>query len=205
MNPDRYLPVIGTVIAGLVLSLWGFQFLRSREHHVMEADFRALARDQVSTIEREVRSNLEVLDSLRAFYSTVPEVGHEQFESFTQPLRGLHQGIQALEWIPRVPQAERDEYEARAREHYPEFAITERQQQGVMVRAADRAEYFPVYLVSPYEGNEAALGFDLASSPTRLQAINSSRASGDTIATAPIHSCPGKRTSVRISSLLTGP
>ena len=70
--------------------------------------------------------------------------------------------------------------------HYPNFRITERQKQGVMVPAAPRDEYFPVYLVSPYEGNEAALGFDLASNPIRLQALDSARASGDMIATVPI-------------------
>jgi len=32
-----------------------------------------------------------------------------------------------------------------------------------MIPAAPRAQYFPVYLVEPYEGNETALGFDLAS------------------------------------------
>ena len=83
----------------MMLSLWGFQFLCSREHRVLEVDFRSLARDQVSTIERELRSNLAVLESLRAFYSAVPQVGHEQFEAFAAPLRGQHQGIQALEWI----------------------------------------------------------------------------------------------------------
>ena len=68
----------------------------------------------------------------------------------------------------------------------PEFEITERQAQGVMVPAGARSEYFPVYHVAPYKGNEAALGFDLASNPTRLQALDAARASGEPTATARI-------------------
>ena len=55
-----------------------------------------------------------------------------------------------------------------------------------MVVARTRNEYFPVYHVAPYEGNEAALGFDLASSKTRLKAIDSARVSGLPAATAKI-------------------
>ena len=55
-----------------------------------------------------------------------------------------------------------------------------------MAPAGIRPEYFPVYQVAPYQGNEATLGFDLASSPTRLQALNAARASGEPRATARI-------------------
>jgi len=53
-----------------------------------------------------------------------------------------------------------------------------------MVPAARRAEYFPVYYVEPYAGNELALGFDLASNSARQAAINRSRNTGKLTATA---------------------
>ena len=146
------LPVIVTAVAGVMLSLWAFLFLRDREEQLVEANFRSMARDQVATIEREIQVNLEVLESLRALYSTVPGVGHAEFTSFVRPLLRQHGTIQALEWIPRVRLEERGEYVSRAREHYPDFDITERQAQKVMVPAATRSEYFPVYHVAPYEG-----------------------------------------------------
>lgn len=55
-----------------------------------------------------------------------------------------------------------------------------------MVEAGRRDEYFPVYYVEPYEGNEAAVGFDLASNETRLKALNFSRRSGQITTTARI-------------------
>ena len=186
MRWKRLPPVIVTGAAGVALSLWGFLFLQGREQQLLEANFRLLARDQVATIEREIQVNLGVLESLRALYSAVPGVNHKEFTSFAQPLLQQHRTIQALEWIPRIPFEERSQYVAQARGHYPEFEITERQAQGVMVPAGGRSEYFPVYHVAPYKGNEAALGFDLASNPTRLQALDAARASGEPTATARI-------------------
>ena len=175
-----------TAAAGVVLSFWGFDFLRGREEQVLEANFRSMAHDQVATIEREIHANVEVLESLRAFYSTVPAAGFAEFTSFVEPLLEHHETIQALEWIPRVSLEQREAFESRARRRYPDFKITEREEQGLMLRAASRSEYFPVYHVAPYEGNEAALGFDLASNETRLQALDAARASGLPTATAKI-------------------
>jgi len=104
-----------------------------------------------------------------------------------KPFLSRYPGIQALEWIPRVPDSEREVYEEGSRKDgFPDFQITERKAQGNMVRAAQREEYFPVYFVEPYEGNEVALGFDLASNPSRLEALNRSRKTGEMVATARI-------------------
>ena len=155
MSRKHSLPTIVTAVAGVTLSLWGFLFLLGREQQLLDANFRSMARDQVATVEREIQANLEVLESLRAFYSAVPGVGHAEFTSFVQPLLQQHRTIQALEWIPLIPLEERSEYVSRARGRYPQFEITERRAQGVMAPAGTRSEYFPVYHVAPYEGNEA--------------------------------------------------
>src|SRR5206468_3801133 len=58
--------------------------------------------------------------------------------------------------------------------------------QGEVVRAAARDVYFPVYFLEPYQGNEAALGFDLASEPIRLEALDRARDSGEVAVTAKV-------------------
>ncbi|MCK4818436.1 CHASE domain-containing protein, partial [bacterium] len=40
-----------------------------------------------------------------------------------------------------------------------------------MVRAGRRTEYFPVYYVEPLKGNEAAIGFDIASETRRKSTL----------------------------------
>ncbi|KKL27082.1 hypothetical protein LCGC14_2388740, partial [marine sediment metagenome] len=66
------------------------------------------------------------------------------------------------------------------------YHFTEKSTEGVMVAAARRKDYFPVYFVEPLKGNEAAVGFDLASDPTRLEALNRARDTGQVQATARI-------------------
>ena len=63
------------------------------------------------------------------------------------------------------------------------FQITERDPSGKMVRSIKRSEYFPVYYMVPYEGNEAVLGWDLGSNLDRLTLLNLARDSGKMVAT----------------------
>ncbi|MGA2034993.1 MAG: CHASE domain-containing protein, partial [Thermoguttaceae bacterium] len=52
--------------------------------------------------------------------------------------------------------------------------------------AARRPDYFPVYYLEPRRGNEAAIGYDLASNRTRLEALRRAMDSGEAAATARI-------------------
>jgi PAS domain S-box-containing protein len=112
------------------------------------------------------------------------EVDRPGFREFVKPFLSRNLSIQALEWIPRIPDSQRKAYEKGAQlDGFPKFQITERKAQGEMVRASRRAEYFPVYFVEPYQGNESALGFDLASNAKRKEALTQSRDSGERVAT----------------------
>lgn len=116
--------------------------------------------------------------SVVAFFASSQEVTRAEFSNFTKRLQtgDPYFGIQAVEWIPRVKATDRAAYEAAAREDgYKEFVFTERTNQGNMVPAGDRDEYYPVYYIEPYQSNEIAFGFDLASNPTRLKALEQAR------------------------------
>ena len=169
---------------GLVLSLLLFAAARRWERNRMERDFERAASDRVSAVRGEIRSHLIILKSLVSFYAASSEVERNEFRDFVTSLLWQHPGIRALEWIPRVPDSERASYEAAARdEGFGDFQITELAERSRMVRAPKRGEYFPVYFVEPYKGNESALGFDIASDPHRLEALNRSRETGRMIAT----------------------
>jgi CHASE1-domain containing sensor protein len=53
-----------------------------------------------------------------------------------------------------------------------------------MVRASERAEYYPVYYQEPIVEGGIALGFDLGSNPERLEALLQARDTGSLTATA---------------------
>jgi diguanylate cyclase (GGDEF)-like protein len=180
----RYVPMWVIIFLGISLSILSFYVLRDIEDKNIESSFSLESKNLINAINRELLDNLEVLQGLHSFYLGSQEVTRAEFSEATRRPLQQRQTIQALEWIPRVTYSEREIYEESARtDGYPVFQFTEREAQGVMVRAKKRDEYLPVYFVEPYKGNEIALGFDLSSNPARLRALNKARDSGEMIAT----------------------
>lgn len=177
----RYIEFI--VFLGLIIS-WGTYLGvdsaskdRIRHQFYHEIDRRIVA------LERELSSDVEVLEFVKRFFDASEYVSDNGFKQFTEEALKRHTSIQALEWIPRVLDAERLAFEQKRKTRYPDFEFTERQRQGDMVRAGNRAEYFPVYYLEPLLGNEAALGFDLGSNEVRRRALMESRMTGEMVAT----------------------
>ena len=180
----RHFPPVVTVVVGIGLSAVTFLLLHHREYLNTDLTFQQEAAERYASLKREIEFDLQAVEAVTAFYQASTQVDHQAFRSFVEPLLDRHPSIQALEWVPRVSLAEREAYERRARkEGFPGFRLTEKAPNGRMVEARGRIEYFPVYFVEPYKGNEAALGFDLASSPTREASLSLARDTGATTAT----------------------
>jgi len=154
--------------------LIGYSFYQ-KETQAIEADFRRDVDDKASALERELLLKLEALYALKGLFDSSENVTAQEFKMLASSFLIRHQDIQALEWVPKIVQEHRESYEQAARRMYPDFEFTERESQGRMVRASERAVYYPVYYAEPMKGNEVALGFDLASNEKRLKIINKSR------------------------------
>lgn len=177
--------VILPVCLATILTVLAFQEIRVDKWHRIQAEFTRKAQIMATTLGSNPESYVDVLYSIKGLFDSSKTVDRQEFHIFVQRLFDRHSGIQALEWIPVVTHPQRSLCEAAARrDGFSEFQITERQSQGQMVPAARRAEYFPVYYVGPYAGNELALGFDLASNSARQAAISHSRNTGKLTATA---------------------
>ncbi|MCJ8339157.1 MAG: CHASE domain-containing protein [Pseudomonadales bacterium] len=143
--------------------------------------------NRVAAIRRQLDLNLVALDSLVGLFKTQQNPTLNSFDMVAKMSNRDDLSIQALEWIPRIKHAERHRYEvAMKASGYPKFSIRDKSAKGFMVAAQPREEYFPVYYVAPYEGNEKAHGFDLASSPARLVTLTESLRSGKLTITARI-------------------
>ena len=175
------MPVAAVLAVGIVLSFIGFNFLvwENRDH--VRQSLEKTATNHAEIFRHSINLNLTALLSIRGLFDASTSVTRAEFRVFTAPILGRLVGIQALEWIPRVLQENRQRYESTAQQDViSEFAFTERQAQGQMVSAGVRDVYFPVYFVEPMERNRLALGFDLGSSARRLNALNSARDTGKT-------------------------
>jgi signal transduction histidine kinase len=139
-----------------------------------------------TSLQRSLNRYTELLLSLSDLYRTANnEVNQDEFSRFVQRAIVSYPGIQALEWAPRVAAAERSRYETNPA--FGSLNITERNALGDMIVAmGDRPEYIPVTYIEPLRGNEVALGYDLASDPTRRLALEKARDTGTLAATARI-------------------
>ena len=177
------IPLVLVVGIGIVISIAAFFSLQQSERNARESAFDRVAHDRAATLQSKIQNTFSVLQSIRGLYAASDNVDRQGFHRFVTTV-GLGPAVQALEWIPRVALSDRAEMEAVAkRDGVAGFRFTERRAQGDMVRAANREAYFPVYFVEPVAGNEAAIGFDLASSPARLAALEHTRDSGKAVAT----------------------
>ncbi len=177
------LPLFVTLVVVVVL----FVYASGREQARIKLEYEQRAITLAEALENSLDRYLGVLHAIESFFASSNEVTRQEFKQFVKHQLSHYPGIQALSWNPRLLARERAAYEHAAQQDgYRDFQIAERNAQGRLVRASERSEYVAVYYIEPYQGNESALGFDVASDPTRRDALNRARDRGAPAATSQI-------------------
>ena len=158
-EPDRAPPSkpfprswIVAVVAAAGIAATAFLHARSREteRRRIVADFENAAQNHSAALEKSVELELLLIESLRSWYVAAQGVGRDELRAFVAPILQRGRGVRALEWVPRVTDAERPAYEAAMRRAgAPSYRIRERAGPGPLVPAAGRADYFPSPTSSP--------------------------------------------------------
>jgi len=175
-------------VVGLSGSVLVARGLRRAEHRVFEIEFEHRAHDRATVIERQLRRSVAAVESIAALYSASERVDRHEFRSFTSAILEHNPGIGALGYDPVVRAADREAYEAARRaEGDAGFAITERNAEGHLVPATAREVHVPVAYVEPLAGNEAAVGYDIASEPVRRSALERASEIGSAAITERLH------------------
>ncbi len=130
----------------------------------------------------------EALAALHRLFEVTPEMNQAKFEYFTSITLKDHPDIFALSINPLVRATDRAlfEREMAQRAGAPGFEIKERDSQRRLVRAGERADYVPVGLIAPLDGNRPAVGFDINSEAVRHDAIERARHSAEPAVTAAV-------------------
>ncbi len=164
-----------TLILGITLSFLIFFVVSEREIQSLEYKFKSEARDRIGLIEVNLLETRHILDSLQAFYNASNYVSKQEFQIFTSNQVKQYPYIKALEWIPKIEYDNKDEFEERANKYkyynVSNFKLVEKAQDNKLVPVKERPMYFPVYYVTPYEGNELAFGYDLFSEESRKESL----------------------------------
>ncbi len=195
----KYFAVGAVAAIGALVSILGYQEVDFRERGTRKAAFERAATSGTTAIVRRIDADLASVRVIKGFFESIPVVERENFRTFVAPMLQRTAAVRALEWIPRIDAASRATFEAKAtQDGFADFKITERTNDGKLRTAADRDAYFPVFFVEPYKGNEAALGFDLGSNPSRLAALEKARDSGQLTASAKINLVQSGKTGILI-------
>jgi signal transduction histidine kinase/CheY-like chemotaxis protein len=179
--------VCGLLLAGIVLKVtWDEQekiWTDQLEQEVLENVL--ILGGKLEIIEKELLGILSL-------FNASERVTREEFSTYVQPILRSNSYIHSLKWVPRITRREREAYERAQKEAgLGYFRIWEPGPGGALVEADDRDELFPVYYTEPFRGNEALLGYDLASHPVLREFLEETRMSGRPLASRQIVFLPG--------------
>ncbi len=162
------------LMLGVALSLGLFATARTRQRAARRIEFERAAQQIAARTRASFDIPLEVVRGVAALFASSEDVTRNEFKTFVGGALRRNPGIYALEWIPRIPGAKRAEVEATAvADGFVGFHFKQDNPPGRPVRAAERAEYFPLYYQEP--PNDVALGLEETALETRRVAIERAR------------------------------
>jgi two-component system, sensor histidine kinase len=172
----RVLAVGGPLSVTFAVAVVVFVSARSWEKDRTKLEFERWTSAFVQAFKGRISDHVDLLRSMEGLFLSFDPVSRSQFRGFVRHLLQTHPDVQALSWNPVVRDEDRAGFEQAARlDQSPEFQITERSAEGKVIPAPRREEYVSVLYIEPLEANAAALGFNVASNPKRLQALDQAR------------------------------
>jgi len=181
-------------LLGLGVSVGSYVALKRIDSDNFHSKLANEASERISAVKRSFEVNQLAIEASQSFFSSTNNIDHLKFKKFISPLFSKLPGIKAMEWVPRINYSEIDKHLSKMQdEGFLDFRLTEKNEYGELVDIRNRPEYYPVYYLEPYLGNEKVHGFDLASNPTRFKALSMARDTGRSIATERINLIQAKQ------------
>jgi CHASE1-domain containing sensor protein/putative methionine-R-sulfoxide reductase with GAF domain/HAMP domain-containing protein len=141
----------------------------------------------INAIELELQRTEVALTGLQGLFHSSDQVSRDEFNRYITEVQRDYPEITLVAYAPRITDnqalAFEDEVRLSGAENYRLYELNDA---GQPVEVGARDEYYPYLYTFPQETGANLLGFDLASSPERLAALEQARDNGETTATAPI-------------------
>ena len=120
------------------------------------------------------------------FVTTNGGVSYQQFASFARSELWKADGLYAIQWAPRILGVDRVAFEANMTAivqpiHNRTFFISQRPNGVSIPDDPNRAEYYPITYVQPYETNTAVFGLNAAAAAGRADEFATVKATGDVL------------------------
>lgn len=135
-------------------------------------EFKLRASDRMKIVKNEIaENNLYLLQSIGNLYASSHRVDRDEFQEFTKNILIENPGILALYWIPRIPESECLVFKEKA------------SLEGFTIDVPVKNEYFPIYYLESLNSNKNIIGYNMASDPERLRAMQTARDLATTVIT----------------------
>lgn len=174
------------LILAFAIAVAFFVYSSKAEQARLDQEMERQKDNLVVALKNNLDRKLDFLDAAAGLFIVSEHVSRADFHQFWQRNLGHLAGVQAIEWSPLVTQSQRAEYENRAHEDGIESFQFAESNGGVRRIADTRSQYAPVYFIEPLAGNEAALGYDLGSEPSRRAMLDQARDTGLPVASSPL-------------------
>ncbi len=183
----RRFPVGGPLCLTFAVAVAVFFSARSWEDDRTKLELERWTGAFVQAFKGRISDHVDLLRSMEGLFLSSEAVNRSEFRIFVRHVLQTHPDVQALSWNQVVRDEDRAGFEeAASLDQSPGFQITERSIDGTVVPASRRDEYVSVLYIEPLEVNGGALGFNVASNPKRLDALNRARDSAAPSATGRI-------------------
>ena len=174
--------ILITFFLGLSFSIFIYLFIVNTETKSSKIKFNNLVEKELLAIEKELRLNINVLNSLKSYHKTISQPTRTNFNVLASSLIEDKKSIQVVAWVPRIIHSKRDEFEkSRTKELGFNFFIKDKKEKENI-----KKEYFPADFIFPISGNEQGYGFDITSNKTRFDALKLARKTDKMLATGRI-------------------
>ncbi|MDX1318889.1 MAG: diguanylate cyclase [Oceanospirillum sp.] len=153
-------------------------------------------------VSRELFINFEALYVIQGLFTGSSAVSANEFGRVAEQTLSRHPELHYLQWAPLVRSSDRDRFEQEQKQNDSRYAIQELSGKGKWVPAATRGNYYPVVYQADKGIATTRVGFDLASDPVLLSAVNRAIEKGSLAATEPMDQLAGGLPGKRILAVL---
>lgn len=166
---------IGCTFTATVLAV---SYTTSVDRDKQRGRFEHDAEEMVSALQGILDDHVGALRTVEGFYAGADRRGLAEFTLFSRRLREQVAGLQSIQWVPRVAAVDRAGFENWVRQQgLSGFLVSERED-GRMVTARPRSEYYPISFVEPMTGNLGLLGYDQMANPDLRDVLADARDRG---------------------------
>ena len=175
----EHIETILAVAVGLVITLFAAWTMHNNEVNSRKLAFTQLAVSQTAIVSEAICSISEFqIESISSLFDSEEEVTQAELSSFARYL-AKNPAIDIWEWIPAVSEADKASFEESAKAAGLEgFRIWQEGADRTPVPAVGRRVYYPIRNISPFNGNERLLGFDIGSGVLERAALEEASRTG---------------------------